>query len=102
MATSVIQGRSIHTVAPTQPDCYRTIADAIAASAGGDVISINPGTYRESLLLDRDVTLSAAGPPGAVRVEAAGGPVVRLASESASLSGLVLVHDGAETPAIEV
>ena len=30
-----------------------------------------------------------------VRVEASGGPVVQLAGESASLSGLVLVHQGA-------
>ncbi len=102
MASRLIQGRSILTVAPSEPDCYRTIGDAIAASAGGGVISIQPGTYRESILLDRDVTLSAAGPPGEVRIEASGGPVVRLSAESASLSGIVLAHRGAETAAIEV
>jgi SpoVK/Ycf46/Vps4 family AAA+-type ATPase len=102
VATRVIQGRSILVVAPNQPDCFRTIGDAVAAAAGGGVISIQPGTYRESVVLDRDVTLSAAGPPGEVRVEATGGPVVRLAGESAALSGLVLVHHGAETAAVEV
>ena len=102
MASRLIQGRSILTVAPDQPDCYRTIGDAIAASAAGGVISIQPGIYRESILLDRDVTLSAAGPPGEVRIEATGGPVLRLAGESASLSGVVLVHTGEQTAAVEV
>jgi len=98
----VIQSRPILTVAPTEPDCYRTIGDAIAASAAGGVISIRPGTYGEALLIERDVTLSAAGPPGEVRIEASGGPVVQLLGESATLSGLVLVHQGAETAAVEV
>jgi SpoVK/Ycf46/Vps4 family AAA+-type ATPase len=102
MASQLIQGRAILTVAPTEPDCYRTIGDAIAASSPGGVISVQPGTYRESIVLDRDVTLSAAGPPGEVRIEASGTPVVRLSAESASLSGVVLVHSGEETAAIEV
>lgn len=102
MASQLIQGRAILTVAPAEPDCYRTIGDAIAASSPGGVISVQPGTYRESIVLDRDVTLSAAGPPGEVRIEASGTPVVRLSAEAASLSGVVLVHSGEETAAIEV
>jgi SpoVK/Ycf46/Vps4 family AAA+-type ATPase len=102
VATNLTSGRTIHTVAPSEPDCYRTIGDAIAASASGDIVTINPGTYAESILLEKDVTLSAAGPPGAVRIEASGGAVVRLTGETAGLSGLVLVHHGEQTAAIEV
>ena len=102
MAAHLTSGRTIHTVAPSEPDCYRTIGDAIAAASSGDVVTINPGTYAESVLLEKDVTLSAAGPPGAVRIEASGGPVVRLSGETAGLSGVVLVHHGDQTAAIEV
>jgi len=49
------------TVSATEADCYRTIGDAVAAAGNGDVISIQPGTYVESVVLDREVTLSAAG-----------------------------------------
>ena len=102
MATRLMGSRTILTVAPAEADCFRTIGDAIAAAAAGDVISIRPGTYTESVLLDRDVTLSAAGPPGDVRIESRGAPTVRLSAESAALSGIVLLHHGPDRPAIDV
>ncbi|MBB5159981.1 right-handed parallel beta-helix repeat-containing protein [Saccharopolyspora phatthalungensis] len=94
--------RSMLTVSATEADCYRTIGDAVAAASAGDVISIQPGTYRESVVLHRDVTLSAAGPPGAVRIESGGDPTIRMTTESAALSGIVVVHEGSETSAIDV
>jgi SpoVK/Ycf46/Vps4 family AAA+-type ATPase len=89
------------TVSPSDPDCYHRINDAIAAAADGDVISIHPGSYPESIVLDRDVALSAAGPPQTVRVQSRGRPVLRLSAERAELAGLVLEHSDGDT-AIEV
>ncbi|TQS40408.1 right-handed parallel beta-helix repeat-containing protein [Cryptosporangium phraense] len=94
--------RSILNVAPGTPNCYSTIGDALANARGGDVISVQPGTYAERLGLVREVTISAAGPSGSVRIECDGDPVVRSTAERATLSGLVLVHSNAEQVAIDV
>lgn len=99
---TLTRGRVVHTVAPTEPDCFHTIGDAITAATSGDVVSIHPGTYSEALVLDRDITLSAAGPAGHVRLEAAGGPAVRMATENATLSGLVIMHEADEAASVEV
>jgi SpoVK/Ycf46/Vps4 family AAA+-type ATPase len=94
--------RSMITVSPALPDCYRTIGDAVSVARPGDVISIHPGSYRESLVLHDDITLSAAGPAGGVRIESSGPPTIALSGGSGALSGVVVVHDGKETSAIEV
>lgn len=36
---------------------YTSIADAVAAAARGDTILIHPGTYKESLLITKGITL---------------------------------------------
>jgi len=88
--------RSVLGVSPTEPDCYRTIGDAISAARDGDVISIRPGVYPEAIVLDRDVTLSGSGTPGDVRVESVGEAVLRVAVEHAEVSGIELAHSGGE------
>ncbi|MGI5229464.1 right-handed parallel beta-helix repeat-containing protein [Actinoallomurus sp. CA-142502] len=102
MAGRLTPSRSILNVSATAPDSYRTISDAVVAAGQGDVISIQPGTYVESVVLDREVTLSAAGSPGGVRIESRGAPAIRVSGEAATLSGVVIRHFGAETPAIDV
>ncbi|MDQ2589123.1 sporulation protein [Saccharothrix yanglingensis] len=83
-------------VSPTEPDCFRTISDAVAAAGDGDVIAVRPGTYTEAVVLDRDVTLSGAGAAGEVRIESAENPALRLSAERATISGIVLAHTGGE------
>ena len=102
MASRLTATRSILTVSPTEADCYRTIGDAVAAAGNGDVISIQPGTYIESVVLDREVTLSAAGAAGGVRIESRVEPAVLMTAEIATMSGVTVRHAGAETPAIDV
>jgi SpoVK/Ycf46/Vps4 family AAA+-type ATPase len=102
MTARVASGRDVLTVSPVGADCYRTISDAVVAASPGDVISILPGTYHESVVLDREITLSAAGGRGEVRIESRVQPVIRLTAETATLSGLLLVHSGAQTAAIDV
>ncbi|MEV6229736.1 right-handed parallel beta-helix repeat-containing protein [Saccharopolyspora shandongensis] len=94
--------RTMLSVSATDPDSFRTIGDAVAAATSGDVISIQPGTYAESIELSQDVTLSAAGAPGGVRIESSGDPAIVMAAESVVLSGITVVHSGSETSAIDV
>ncbi|SFS31128.1 right-handed parallel beta-helix repeat-containing protein [Saccharopolyspora flava] len=94
--------RSMLSVSATAPDSFRTIGDAIASATTGDVISIQPGTYTESVVLSREVTLSAAGAAEGVRIESTGDPAVVMATETAVLSGIVIGHSGSETSAIDV
>jgi SpoVK/Ycf46/Vps4 family AAA+-type ATPase len=102
VASRLTVTRSILTVSPTEADCYRTIGDAIGAAGAGDVVSIQPGTYVEAVVLDREVTLSAAGAAGGVRIESRADPAIRMAAEVATLSGITVRHTGAETAAIDV
>ncbi|MCD0483761.1 right-handed parallel beta-helix repeat-containing protein [Streptacidiphilus sp. ASG 303] len=74
---------------------YDTLAEALAAAEPGDTLTLRAGTYRENLVLDKPVTVTAAGPLGSVRIEPSGGPAVTLLA-SASVRGLVLEgHDTA-------
>ncbi|GAB2800268.1 hypothetical protein GCM10027176_00300 [Actinoallomurus bryophytorum] len=102
MASRLTPTRSILNVSATAADSYRTISDAVAAAGHGDVISIQPGTYTESVVLQREITLSAAGAPGGVRIESRDAPTIRITGESATLSGVVVRHSGEQTSAIEV
>jgi SpoVK/Ycf46/Vps4 family AAA+-type ATPase len=102
MAGRLISARSILNVSVSAPDSFRTIGDAVAAARSGDVISIHPGTYLESVVLDREVTLSAAGAAGGVWIESQGTPAIRVTAESATVSGLSIRHSGEETSAVDV
>ncbi|MBT0770196.1 AAA family ATPase [Kineosporia sp. J2-2] len=93
--------RNILNVASSGPDSYRTVSDAVAAAVPGDVISIQPGTYTESIVLDREVTLSASGASG-VWIESRDAPVVTVTAESAALSGIGLRHSGKQSSAVDV
>jgi SpoVK/Ycf46/Vps4 family AAA+-type ATPase len=88
--------RSVLGVSPTEPDCYRTIGDAISAARDGDVISVRPGVYPESIVLDRDITLSGSGTAGDVRVESVGEAVLRVAVEHVEISGIEFSHRDGE------
>jgi SpoVK/Ycf46/Vps4 family AAA+-type ATPase len=94
--------RSILTVSPTGTGCYRTIGDAIAAAGNGDVISIQPGNYTESVVLDREVSLSAATAAGGVRIESRTGPAILVVADVSTISGVTVRHADAESPAIDV
>ncbi|WP_262402952.1 hypothetical protein, partial [Actinomadura sp. CNU-125] len=50
---------------------HDTIAAAVRAAAAGATVSVHPGEYRESVVLNRDVTLMAEKGPGTVRIVSA-------------------------------
>ncbi|MFI5798083.1 right-handed parallel beta-helix repeat-containing protein [Streptomyces sp. NPDC051677] len=67
---------------------HRTVAAAVRAAADGAVVSVQPGAYTESLVLDRDITVVAEKGPGTVRITAAHGPAVSVSAGRVLLRGL--------------
>ena len=57
-----------HGVAASGSAEYTSIQAAVDAAADGDTIFIQPGTYAESVLVDKDLTIVGGGGPGAVTV----------------------------------
>ncbi|WP_144720003.1 AAA family ATPase [Agrococcus jejuensis] len=97
MATRLIAPeRAVLTVAADNPDCHQSIASALAAANDGDVISIRPGIYRESLTVDRAVSLSGVGDAGEVRIESATGAAIRSAAVEVRVSGVTIARDGGD------
>jgi hypothetical protein len=43
------------------PACFITINAAIAAASDGDIIMIDPGTYIENIIINKEVTLKGSG-----------------------------------------
>ncbi|WP_431966616.1 right-handed parallel beta-helix repeat-containing protein [Actinacidiphila sp. bgisy160] len=52
---------------------YESLAAALEAATEGDVLSVNPGTYRENLVVEKAITLRAAEGPGSVRIAPSAG-----------------------------
>jgi nitrous oxidase accessory protein NosD len=68
---------------------YPTITDATADAADGDTVIVCPGTYRESVTVDKRITLR--GLPGAV-IDARGWPAgVRVVADGATVAGLTVM-----------
>ena len=68
----------------------RTIAAALRAAAAGATVSVAPGVYRESLLLDRAVNLVAEQGVGTVTLVSAHGTPLRLSAESGEVRWLTI------------
>ncbi|MEU7841637.1 right-handed parallel beta-helix repeat-containing protein [Micromonospora sp. NPDC049114] len=60
------------------------------AAKPGAVVAVSPGTYRECLVLDRDVTIVAEDESATVELIAPEGPAVQLRGGSATLRGLTI------------
>ncbi|MBO8190327.1 right-handed parallel beta-helix repeat-containing protein [Streptomyces oryzae] len=63
-------------VAPGSWGAHRSIGVAVRDAAPGSVITVRAGTYRESVVIDKDISLVAEKGPGTVRVVAARGPAL--------------------------
>lgn len=82
---------------------YASIAQAVTAARDGDTIWVQPGTYTESVIIDKDITLAGGGGPDAVIITApedgpvhsfVGGPTepyaIALMGSNAEVAGLTL------------
>ncbi|MFJ9942972.1 right-handed parallel beta-helix repeat-containing protein [Streptomyces erythrochromogenes] len=74
-------------VAPGSWGAHRTITAAVRGARPGAVITVQAGTYTESIVLDKDVSLVAKGE---VRLVAARGPAVTVQAGRGELRGFVL------------
>lgn len=81
-----VTGRATQRVATKGWGSHRTITAALRAAANGSVISVGPGVYHESVLLDRDVSIVADREHGAVELVSPSGPAL------VSRAGEALVH----------
>jgi len=76
---------------------------ALRQAAPGAVVRVLPGHYRESLVIDKDITICGEGDPSEIHLESPKGPCLAFESCKAVIRGLTL-HQGAEesAPLIEV
>lgn len=88
-------GRS-HTVDGAGKGDFLTIAAAIAAASAGDRIEVRPGTYRETVRVERPLAIVGLGEPGSVIVEQGGDNVVVVDAVRALIRGLTLRQTGGE------
>ncbi|WP_043254173.1 right-handed parallel beta-helix repeat-containing protein [Streptomyces sp. Tu6071] len=84
-------------VAPGSWGGHRTIGAAVRAAKPGAVVTVQAGTYTESLVLDRDVSLVAKG---TVRLVAARGPALTVHSGRAEIRGFAIESDAPREPAV--
>jgi len=83
-------GRRVLTVARAGPDGHRSIGAALAEAEPGWTVSVFPGTYQETVIIKVPVTIMAEDRRGSVVIEAQTGSAIVMATESATLDGLVL------------
>src|SRR5262245_51355221 len=88
-------------VAPRAWGAYRTIMAAVRDAGQGAMGSIQPGTYAESVTLDRDISLVAEQGPGSVRIVCGRHPALAVSGAGGTVHGLVIEGSNAE-PAIMV
>lgn len=80
---------------------YKTLVAAVRDAEPGALVSIQPGTYTESVVLDRDITLVAEKGPGTVRIVGGRGPALTVQGAGGTVRGLVIESRTTE-PAVSV
>ncbi|MFE1241989.1 right-handed parallel beta-helix repeat-containing protein [Streptomyces tendae] len=81
---------------------HRTVTAAVRAADEGAVIHVQPGDYRETVVLDRDITLIAEKGPGTVRVVAPYGPAITVRGGTCELRDLTVEGSADREPAVLV
>jgi nitrous oxidase accessory protein NosD len=84
---------------------FRTIADAVGRAAPGARIFVRPGTYRETLRIERPAEIIGEGPATGIVLEGAGGSLIQSKADTFSLHGMTLkgqAGEGPGTPLVEV
>jgi hypothetical protein len=75
---------------------YESLAAALEAAGDGDVLSVNPGTYRENLVVQHAVVLRGTEGPGTVRIAPVAGVALTM---RAAATVLDLSIEGQDTSA---
>ncbi len=88
-------------VAPRGWGAHRTIAAAVRNAEAGALVSIQPGTYAESVILEQDVRLVAEKGPGSVKIVGVRGAALTVRGAGGVVQGLLIEGQNAE-PAVSV
>jgi parallel beta-helix repeat protein len=67
-----------------------TITEAVAMASDGDTILVKPGTYVESIIIGKDITLRGDGPREEVVIEAIDSPAFLLDDTRSTLSTMTI------------
>jgi hypothetical protein len=93
-------------VSPRGDGHHTTISAAMQAARDGDRIQVHPGTYLESVVLDKKVTIAGHGNPKDIIIEAADAACLVLRTDSGSVHRVTLrARTGTEKqprPALEL
>ncbi len=85
---------------------FASIAEAIRSVHSGARIFISPGTYNESLVIDKPVELVSSGKAGEVRIETTGKSCVSVQANGVTIRGITLHTQGLSAekpiPAVEI
>jgi nitrous oxidase accessory protein NosD len=82
---------------------HRSIGAAIRAAPGGGLVTISPGVYPESIVVDRDVTIMAdAQGGGAVEIASPDGPGLLVRAGTATVRGLAIRGSAPHAAAVAV
>ncbi|WP_320782888.1 right-handed parallel beta-helix repeat-containing protein [Streptomyces sp. CRN 30] len=93
--------RHVITVGPDSGCDHSTIGAALRNARPGAVISVRPGSYRETLVVENRVTIVAEGPRGSVEIAPDKGAAVTLAADAVMLTDLLLRAGEGELPVID-
>lgn len=95
-----VSSAPVLTVAKRGDRDAESISDAIERAAPGTRIIVRPGTYRESLVLCKEVEVIA---DGAVTIISEGSPCILMQTDYAKVHGLTLrCHDNGGSAAVEI
>ena len=76
------------------PEDYPTIQEAINAADPGDTILVPPGTYNESIIIGKQITLIGEGKENTVIVGRGVGDVIYVSSDGVKISGFTIKGSG--------
>jgi nitrous oxidase accessory protein NosD len=77
-------------VSPGDDGQFHTIGEAIRKAEPGTRIRVKPGTYRESLVLDKRLHIVGDGPGEQIVIEAVGSSCLTMNADFATVQGLTL------------
>ncbi|MCC3409584.1 MAG: right-handed parallel beta-helix repeat-containing protein, partial [Microcoleus sp. PH2017_10_PVI_O_A] len=73
---------------------YTTISEAVKNAAPGTRIYVQPGLYRESIILDKSVEIIGCTEAGSVTIESTDSNCIKMESDSALVRGLTMISTG--------
>ncbi|MCL1907946.1 MAG: protein kinase [Holophagaceae bacterium] len=100
--SNALKASTAHSTAATKPELLNVVVGrggqatclslrvALRQAASGAQIRVQPGIYKESIVLDKDVTIIGDGDPSKVVIESNGPPAVRVQSGHPILKDLTL------------